>query len=312
MQTSFDEEKSLFLKGMSPSFPDVSKTAVMLRAPEYALAGDEHWQKKYFRAAEEIYFPLWQALAPVYAAALARSVGADRGKLVTVVADWPSTLELQQQRLNSLLQEGKLRQAWRDYGMTYGEDFLRKNDHSQIKAARLIYEDCKEPMREVPLYQEMFRTSCQQLVCMPVVNWQSLYEPSKTYDPQMIEPATVDRLATRIAHVFNAPPLVDVSLLRQSMSWNEPIVWDTNASALTKPINSHGMRDRWEADGWLGEIEQPSADIVAPQWRYEGFYGQVRVTLESGEDWYVTILAPMHFVRHLAYYAEWFRRENSP
>lgn len=50
---------------------------------------------------------------------------------------------------------------------------------------------------------------------------------------------------------------------------------------------------------------------LAPHWRCEGFYGQIRVTLEGGEDWYVTVLAPMHFLRRLAYYGEWFRRENA-
>ena len=311
MTTAPSLDKTAFLQAMAPLFPDVSGMEARLRELENDPPTEENWQVKHFQVAETIYAPLWQALAPAYVAALAHPFGSDQGTLGAARVDWPDTIEQQQQRLEDLLAKSQMGQAWRDYAATFAGNSQVNADHSQRENAELLFEQSKAPMREIPLYQGMMRVSCQQVICMPVATWQSMFDPSKVYEPQTIDRNTVDRLATRVARVFNTPPMVDLSLLRDSTSWDDPVVWSANASTLTNPTNSHGMRDRWKTESWLEEIRKPPEDIVAPHWRYEGFCGQILVTLESGEDWYVTILAPMHFVRRLAYYGEWFRREKS-
>lgn len=84
-------------------------------------------------------------------------------------------------------------------------------------------------------------------------------------------------------------------------------MWSTNAGQLTGEIDCHGMRDRCE-HGWKGDTQPLPQDAVAPNWRFEGFCGHLRVTLESGDDWVVTVLALVHFVRRLAYSVQWYRR----
>ena len=175
----------------------------------------------------------------------------------------------------------------------------------------------------MPLYLSSIRASCQQLVCLPVDQWQVLHTHSahantdadadadadqttaQVYRPHTVHTPTVDRLAQRLALVFNAPPCVDVALLQENPGWQEPVIWDTDAGTLTNPNSCHGMRDRWE-HGWQGEVVPLPDDAVRPEWRYEGFYGQLRVTLEDSTPWLVTVLAPLHFVRHLVKSAQWY------
>ena len=155
----------------------------------------------------------------------------------------------------------------------------------------------------------MMRVSCQQLVCLPLAQWQALHDPALPFAPESVDVAVVDRLATRVAQVFNSPPLVDLDLLRDGYGWDEPVVWNTNAGQLTGEIDCHGMRDRCE-HGWKGEVKPLAFNALAQHWRFEGFCGHLRVTLESGEDWMVIVLAPLHFVRRLAHSAEWYRRSG--
>ena len=75
-------------------------------------------------------------------------------------------------------------------------------------------------------------------------------------------------------------------------------------------INSHGMHDLCE-HGWQGQFKPLPADAVHPEWRYEGFYGLLRVTPEDGADWLVAVLAPLHFVCRLAYSVAWYRRNEN-
>jgi hypothetical protein len=126
-----------------------------------------------------------------------------------------------------------------------------------------------------------------------------MYKDSAKYDPAKIDPATVERLATRIAQMFNAPPVVPLNLLQETPSWREAIVWRTSQRGLTACIDLHGMRD------WVAEYSERESDspLPFPEWRFDGFCGQIQVLLEDGTPWYVTLLAPAHFVRRLVLYA---------
>lgn len=55
---------------------------------------------------------------------------------------------------------------------------------------------------------------------------QALHNHEGRYEPSQIDTATVERLATRIAQVFNAPPLVPLDFLQETPSWSEAIVWN--------------------------------------------------------------------------------------
>ena len=70
------------------------------------------------------------------------------------------------------------------------------------------------------------------------------------------------------------------------------MVWNTLSGQLIGHINSHGMHDLCE-HGWQGQFKPLPAYAVHPEWRYEGFYGLLRVTLEDGADWLVAVLAPL-------------------
>jgi hypothetical protein len=306
-ETQIPQSKAALLLSLAHLFPDVSDTEARLQALSAASPEGERWEHVHFRAAEEIYLPLWRALAPAYAATLASSFGGDSESLVTRINEWPATVADHQVALQSLLERSKLREGWRTYAHWFNEEFLSTNNAEQKKIAEVACRNSYVPLREIPLYQSSMRVACQQLVCLPLAQWEALHDSSTTYDPERIDPLIVDRLATRVAQVFNAPPLVDVDQLVDSGGWNEAVVWNTSSGNLTVPNSSHGMRDRWE-HGWRGECTPLPADAVAPHWRYEGFFGRISVTLESGEDWVVELLAPLHFLRRLAYYPEWYRR----
>ena len=302
------EQKVNLLRAIAPLFPDVRETEAALQAIEADLPGPEAWQIRHFRTAEEIYLPMWRALAPVYAATLAAPFGQDATPLTTHIEHWPTTVAEQQGALQQLLEKSQLRQGWRNYARWFEEVYWRSNDAAQKEIAQVECRKSYVPLREIPLYMRSMRVSCQQLVCLPLAQWQAMQMPHLNYEPERVESSTVDRMATRVAQVFNAPPMVDMEILRDSFSWDDAVVWTTNSADLTQPMSGHGMSDRCE-QGWRGECRPLSDDAVAPHWRYEGFIGQIRVTMEHGEDWIVTVLAPMHFMRRLAYFAEWYRRE---
>lgn len=304
--------KAAFLQSIAPLFPDVSDTEARLQAIERALPDREAHRQRYFRAAEDIYFPLWQALGPAYAATLATPFGADTTRLLVRVEDWPTDLEAHQGRLQFLLEKSRLRQAWRGYARWLYEFYLRTNDGAQKDQAQAICRSSYKPLREIPMYMGLMRVACQQLVCLPLAQWQALSDPSLPYLPEQVDENTVERLATRVARVFNAPPLVHVDLLKACGGWDDPVVWTVSSSNLTQPLSQHGMRDRCEEDGWRGDIRAMPTDAVAPHWRYEGFYGQLRVTLENGDEWIVAVLAPIHFLRWLSYSVEWYKRFEAP
>lgn len=276
---------------------------------ENASAGHDNWEvlfARQFEAGEHILLPLWNRLGPAYAAALSAPFDGDPGSLMTVVEDWPDTLESQQKSLHQLLGESKLRQAWRGYcgWMPPQRAFYTDGQRRVLAEIEREMRDANAPLREIPLYQAIYRHSCQQLVSMPVAMWNSLYA-NQPYEPQFIDQRTVDRLSRRVAQVFNAPPVTDESLWAASPSWREAIVWGQSAEGLTTHINAHGMCDRVEdVEGRPAGVPVKPELTTFPQWRYVGFCGQIRVTLESGEDWYVTVLVPLHLMRHLLRSAE--------
>lgn len=302
------EQKVALLRSIAPLFPDVSDTEARLQAIQAELPEREDWQHRGFRVAEEISLPLWKALAPAYAATLAAPLGQDSAHLATSIEHWPATVAEQQVALQQLLEGSQLRQGWRDYARWFGDVYSHTNDTAQKEVAEKTCRVSYAPLREVPLYMRSMRVSCQQLVCLPLAQWKAMQEPGEGYQPAQVDQATVERLATRVAQVFNAPPLVDMEILQDGFSWDDPVVWTTSSATLTVPMSGHGMRDRWE-DGWRGDCRPLPADAIAPHWRYEGFMGQIQVRLENGEEWVVTVLAPLHFVTRIALYVEWFRRE---
>lgn len=307
-------DKAAWLRTLAPLFPDVSGTEARLQALQPIYPAEYQWQHRHFVAAQTICLPLWQALAPAYVATLAQTFGDDATPLAVRVVHWPETVAEHQQALHRLLAESRLRDGWHTYARWFDEVHCRLNDPRQKQAAEQAFRQTSVPLREIPLYQSFIRASCQQLVCLPVDQWHALHQRTpdspSDYCPQDVDAATVDRLATRMAQVFNSPPLVDVALLQDNPSWHEPVVWPTNAGQLTGKIDCHGMHDRCE-HSWRGETEPLPPDAAYSEWRYEGFYGQLQVTLETGAEWLVTVLAPQHFVRRLAHSVAWFRRKSS-
>lgn len=304
-------DKAEWLQSLAPLFPDVSDTEARLQALESTLPAESQWQHRHFEAAQTLWMPLWSALAPAYVTALSRSIGSDAGPLAVQVEHWPATVADHQQALHQLLSESRLRQGWREYALWLGEVYYRNNDQQQKIQKEQAFRQTSLPLCDIPLYQSSMRVSCQQLVCLPVDQWQALRQPTTAhasgYCPHNVHAPTVNRLATRVAQVFNSPPLVDVHLLQNNPGWDEPVVWNTNSGQLTGHINSHGMHDRCE-HGWQGGYTPLPAEAAYPEWRYEGFYGLLRVTLEDGTDWMVAVLAPLHFVRRLAYSVDWYQR----
>lgn len=252
--------------------------------------------------------PYWKGLACAYQQALAVSMGSDSKVLATQIEDWPESFAAQQKSLYELLETSKLRLAWRSYCAWNAVQKTPFTDGQQKVLAELEREEVEGscPIVEIPLYHGCTRDSCQQLICMPVAAWHNMYSREGRYEPNQIDRMTVERLATRVAQVFNTPPLAPVELLKHSPSWSDAVMWPTSQRGLTCPINSHGMTDRVSDE--YGRPKNASAPMLFPEWRYRGFGGQIRVTLEDGTPWYVTVLAPAHFVRRLMIYATGFER----
>ena len=269
--------------------------------PRQNLQIEEDWAKREAQRRqwmETICLPYWQRLAPAYAAALAEPWGQDSGRLKVVVEDWPEDFDSQQQALTQLLVTSKLCQSWRSFAQwqlaqrTYFTDGMRRVSD----ALQQEHRECARPLAEIPLYWGFIRASCQQLICLPVAQQQALYDDNARYDPATVDEATASRLAHRVARLFNAPPTLPSSEWAQTPSRNGSIIWATSPGNLTGSIDSHGMTDRLLDDYGRPHPTNYHGEGNTPTWRFDGFCGQLRVTLESGEDWYVTVLAPSHFV----------------
>ena len=159
------------------------------------------------------------------------------------------------------------------------------------------HRECARPLAEIPLYWGFIRATCQQLICLPVAQHQAMYNDNARYDPATVDETTASRLAHRIARLFNAPPTLPPDEWANTPSRDGSIVWATSPGSLTSdgPSN-HGMTDRLLDDYGRPRPTNYHGEGNTPTWRFDGFCGQLRVTLENGEDWYVTVLAPSHFV----------------
>ena len=308
----FSPDKAALLEKIAPLFPyaeDTGKEHFDLDTRDPAeLARREH--ARY----ERLMLPYWQALAPAYAAALAQPFGNDGSVLKTSVGYWPDTAANQQALLHELLTTSQLRRSWQqhcrfeqqrlaNYGSDPGDE---QHQSSAVKQQTLeaAMHAGDAPLKEIPLYHGWLRVSCQQLVCLPKAQWQALSNDGAQYNPSQINAQTVERLATRIAQVFNRPPLLHAEQLQNGPSCQDATVWQCSQHMLTlTTVSQHGMRDRLVCEkDWPAE---DAATISLPEWRYMGFCGQIDVTLEDGASWVVCVLAPIHFVRHLMRFPYW-------
>lgn len=248
-----------------------------------------------------VMLPYWQKLVPVYAAALAYPFGDDTGQMQISVEVCPADMDAQQNSLLRLFEESKLRMAWRSLAEWYVTQQAYYTDGQRKALAELKREhhEGSNPLAEIPLYQSYLRASCHQLICMPVSQWDAMFSQTAKYEPGQIDAKTIKRLALRIARVFNTPPLADVEFLAQSPSWCDPTVWRVSEGSLTESKSCHGMDDRLFDE--YGRPHYPDTEDK-PSWRFDGFCAQIRVILEDGTPWYVTVLAPAHFVHHVMYY----------
>ena len=292
---SVNAELAALVQRLAPVFPRPGA------APRLNLQIEEDWTEREAQRRqwmETFCLPYWQRLAPAYAAALAEPWGQDSGRLKVVVEDWPEDFDSQQQALTQLLVTSKLCQSWRSLTQWQLAQRTLYTDGMRRVSAALEQEhrECSRPLAEIPLYWGFIRASCHQLICLPVAQHHALHNDSACYDPAAVDEATASRLAHRVARLFNAPPTLPSSEWAQTPSRNGSIIWATSPGNLTGSIDSHGMTDRLLDDYGRPHPTNYHGEGNTPTWRFDGFCGQLRVTLESGEDWYVTVLAPSHFV----------------
>lgn len=255
---------------------------------------------------ETMALPFWQGMEPVYAAILSDNERNNRDGLTlsATVEDWPEGFEAQQQSLVSLLDKSKLRQSWRSFSHWLSEQMSSITEGQMAVRTALLKEhaDSARPMREIPLYSDHFRIACQQIICMPVRQWKAMFMDGAYYEPTSIDEAIVEKLTARIARALNDPFSPRPCVID---STEHIVVWNSNPGALVGGTNSHGMNDRL-FDDYLRPIERDPEYI--PTWRFDGFCGQLRVMGIGDEPWYVTVLAPDHFVGALVE----LLRENKP
>lgn len=251
--------------------------------------------------------PFWQGMPAVYAAILADNEGneSDGLTLTATIEDWPESFEAQQHALVDLLDKSKLRQSWRSYATAITEGQMASS-----AALQKEFRDSAQPMREIPLYWMCLRNSCQQVICMPVREWDAMYSQNARYEPTSVDNDVVEKLATRIARALNAPFApprkpreISTDPTRPwaghfdfSAAPEQPVVWNSNPAALIGGIDNHAMGDRF-FDVYLRPIAHEPDRI--PTWRFDGFCGQLRVTGIGDEPWFVTVLAPDHYVGSL-------------
>ena len=293
---SVNAELAALVQRLAPVFPHPGA------APRPNLQIEEDWTEREAQRRqwmETIYLPYWQRLAPAYAAALAEPWGQDSGRLKVVVEDWPEDFDSQQQALTQLLVTSKLRQSWRSQAQwRLAQRTLYTDGMRRVSAAlEQEHHECARPLAEIPLYWGFIRATCQQLICLPVAQHQAMHNNNARYDPATVDEATASRLAHRVARLFNAPPTLPPDDWAYTPSRDGSIIWATSPGSLTSdgPSN-HGMTDRLLDDYGRPRPATYHGEGNTPTWRFDGFCGQLRVTLESGEDWYVTVLAPSHFV----------------
>jgi hypothetical protein len=245
----------------------------------------------------DFYLPYWQQLSQTYVAALAGPHTDDPGLLEVVVEDWPGTFEAQQTSLNVLLEISKLRQAWRSQAnwQLAQRPYMTDGQRQVLVELEREHREGSRPLAEIPLYHGFIRSSCQQLICLPLAEWAAMYSDSTWYEPGKVDQTVVSRLAHRIAQVFNAPPQSPEQFAQVPSQYGN-IVWNSSLCGLTSSIDSHGMSDRL-FDDYGRPIERDPENV--PGWRFDGFCGQLRVIQEDGSQWYVTVLAPAHFIGNL-------------
>lgn len=245
--------------------------------------------------------PYWQKLVPVFATALAYPFGDDTGRLQTSVEFCPADMDAQQNALLRLFEQSKLRMAWRSLAQWYvtPKGYYTDGQRKALAELERAHREGSNPLAEIPMYQSFMRVSCHQLICMPVAQWEAMFSQTAQYEPGQIDAKTIQRLAVRVARVFNTPPLADIEFLAQSYSWGDPTVWRVSEGSLTEGKSCHGMADRHFDE--YGRPRSPDANDKRT-WRFDGFCAQIRVILEDGTPWYVAVLAPAHFLHHLMYY----------
>lgn len=262
--------------------------------PEITPASKHQKWETWLRQRYDHHLIYWRQLAPLYAMALQDGAAAeDRFVIQAECLDWPDSFDAQQQALLRLLDTSRLRQAWRtycDWQHTH-PDWHTPAQQTQREALDARCHAGNLPLREIPLYRGYIRCSCQQIVCLPEPQWQALFAPEDRYDPGNIDGEIVDCLAHRIARVFNEPAPEPGAAFH---GWHE--VWPASARGLTVSRDAHGISDRL-FDQYLRPIEHP-ADCM-PTWRFDGYYGLLKVTGVGEEPWYLAVLAPGHFLEHL-------------
>lgn len=256
---------------------------------------------------ETLLLPFWQGMQVMYAAILADNAGnADDGlTLAAMIEDWPDSFEAQQNALVGLIDKSKLRLSWRSFAHWQNEQMspITKGQMAVSAALKKEHADNARPIREIPLYSDVFRVSCQQVICMPVRQWDTMFSEGSYYEPLSVNNDIVEKLATRIARALNDPfPSKPQCAIDPTLPWaggyfskapERVVVWNTNPGSLIGSIDCHGMSDRL-FDDYLRPIKHGPDRI--PTWRFDGFCGQLRVTGIGDEPWYVTVLAPDHFV----------------
>jgi len=289
-----------------PPFPRPAPAITELKPNEM---GDWFkWEQRRYQSLETVLFPFWQGMQALYVAILSDN---ERNKndgltLSATVEDWPESFEAQQHALISLLDKSKLRQSWRSFAHWQTEQMSPITEAQMAVNAALIKEhaDNARPMREIPLYSDYLRIACQQVICMPVRQWDAMFLEDVYYKPTIIDESIVEKLATRVARALNDPflpkpqpcainPMLPWAGGRFSKAPERLIVWNSNPGALVGGTNNHGMNDRL-FDDYLRPIEHDPEHI--PTWRFDGFCGQLLITGIGDEPWYVTVLAPDHFV----------------
>lgn len=262
------------------------------------------WERDIY---EQAILPYWVSLAPAYKATLAIPFGQDTSALMVEIEHWPADFHAQQADLYKLMHVSQLRESWRNLCQWTDKQSYPYSDDQRAQLLKLEHDfsNGNRTIKEIPLYQGFIRASCQQLICMPTSTWEAMMNDG-CYEPGNVDTDTVERLATRVAQVFNTPPLAPLSLMTDSPSWLDPVVWASGQRQLTAAINQHGMRDRLEDE--YGHLRESTSNHLFPEWRFDGFYGRLRVVLENGDEWTSIVLAPRHFVRRLMFYPEWHVR----
>lgn len=259
------------------------------------------------RVMETTLLPFWQGMGEVYATILADN-GADNESdgltLTCTVEDWPDSFDAQQCALVRLIDESKLRLAWRNLARQMAHPTVE--EQTATDALEKEFADSARPLREIPLGWNDVRFTCQQVICMPVSQWDAMFSEEVNYQPMSIDESVVEKLATRIARALNDPfPPKPQRAIDPTLPWaggtfsvapKRICVWNSTTARLIGSIGNHAMDDRL-FDNDLRPIEHEPDRI--PTWRFYGFYGQLRVTGIGDEPWYVTVLAPANFVGNL-------------